>query len=275
MVLFQRIEAPIAGTPHLVAHRLHAVGAGRPLTSRLLAGGNRDLPVGPVPLVALHGISRNARAMWDAFGPLAATEGRALLVPRFSSGHWPRFQQIGRIRPDLALLDMFRQAGLTGQRVDLFGFSGGAQLAHRFAMLYPHRVSTLHLAAPGWYTLPDPALPWPYGLGTMSQRRLRGFDAAALSRLQLRQYLSLKVRLWVGADDTLRDASLRKTATLDAVQGTTRVERAYHYAEAFDRAARAMGLTPDIGLTILPGCGHDFTQCHMVGGLAARVMQAG
>jgi pimeloyl-ACP methyl ester carboxylesterase len=225
-----------------------------------------------MPLVALHGISRNARALWQAFGPLAEAQGRALLVPHFAKDHWPLFQRIDRARPDLALLDLLHQAGLSGQRVDLFGFSGGAQLAHRFAMLYPHRVGTLHLAAPGWYTLPDTGVTWPQGLGACPQRHLRSFDAASLSRLQLSHYLSLRVRLWVGALDVQRDSSLRQTVELDAGQGKTRVERAERYAEAFDRAARAMGITPDITLTVLPGCHHDFTQCATVGGLAALVM---
>jgi pimeloyl-ACP methyl ester carboxylesterase len=230
---------------------------------------------GALPLVALHGISRNALAMWQAFAPIAEATGRSLLVPRFTEHQWPRFQQIGRARPDLALLDLVQQAGLSGQRVDLFGFSGGAQLAHRFAMLYPNRLGTLHLAAPGWYTLPDAGVRWPQGLGAHPGRRLRGFDAAALSRLQLRHYLSLRVRVWVGALDTDRDASLRQNADLDARQGRTRIERAHHYVEAFGRAARAMGIVPDIDLTVLPDCGHDFSECARVGGLAARVMQGG
>ena len=272
MDMFLHRDAPKAAAPQLAGQRLLALGAGRRLTSRLLAKDGTGNTVKPVPLVALHGISRNADAVWHAFGPLAAAEGRTLLVPRFSDSQWPRFQQIGRARPDVALLDLFEQAGLAGQRVDLFGFSGGGQLAHRFAMLYPHRVATLHLAAPGWYTLPETTLPWPQGLGAVPTPRFRGFDAAALSPLQLRQYLSLPVRLWVGALDPARDASLRQTADLDARQGKTRLERAVCYAKAFDRAARAIGLTPDIKLTVMPGCGHDFTECDQVGGLAARVL---
>ncbi len=128
---------------------------------------------------------------------------------RFTQSEWPQFQQIGRVRPDLVLLDLLQQAGLVKERVDLFGFSGGAQLAHRFAMLYPHRVGTLHLAAPGWYTLPDTMVLWPLGLKHGPTQRLRGFDAAALSRLQLRHYLALKVRLWVGALDTAGGLDLR------------------------------------------------------------------
>lgn len=275
MLMFQRDETPVANDLLAQAQRLSALGAGRRLTSRLLSTGDLSKVPAPLPLVALHGISRNALALWRAFGPLALAEGRALLVPRFTADTWPRFQQIGRARPDLALLDLFGQADLAGQRVDLFGFSGGAQLAHRFAMLYPHRIATLHLAAPGWYTLPDADLPWPLGLGAVQSRQVRGFDPAALMRRQARNYLSLRVRLWVGDQDTARDASLRQTPSLDALQGRTRIERAFRYIEAFERAARAQGIQPDIDLSVLRGCGHDFAECDRVGGLAARVLQNG
>jgi pimeloyl-ACP methyl ester carboxylesterase len=272
MVLFQSLEVPKTVAPEQRPYRLLALAGHRRLSARVNGTDAVAVAQTALPVVALHGISRNARAIWQAFGPLAEAQGRTLLVPRFAQDHWPLFQQIDRARPDLAVLDLLQQAGLAGQRVDLFGFSGGAQLAHRFAMLYPHRVATLHLAAPGWYTLPDKGVTWPQGLGARPKRRQRSFDAAALSRLQLRHYLSLPVRLWVGALDVQRDASLRQTADLDARQGKTRIERATRYAEAFAQAARAMGITPDIELTILPGCGHDFTQCATIGGLAARVL---
>lgn len=274
MVLFQTLEGPKLGVSNQRPCRLFALAGRRSLSARVRGTQWAAALQTALPLLALHGISRNARALWQAFDPLAEAQGRALLVPRFAQDQWPLFQRIDRARPDLALLDLLHQAGLSGQRVDLFGFSGGAQLAHRFAMLYPHRVGTLHLAAPGWYTLPDTGVTWPQGLGSCPRQRLRSFDAASLSRLQLSRYLSLRVRLWVGALDVQRDASLRQTADLDACQGKTRIERAERYAESFDCAARALGITPDISLTVLPNCGHEFTQCATVGGLAARVMHS-
>lgn len=239
------------------------------LSGRLLPGAELDA----TPFIALHGISRNARALWEAFAPAAHASGRAMLVPRFDAANWPQFQRISKARPDLALLDLIHQSGLTGQRLDLFGFSGGAQLAHRFAMLYPHRVACLHLAAPGWYCLPDLQKAWPQGLCHVARPGLRKFDAAALSRSQLSSYLALPVRIWVGADDVTRDASLRQSPDMDATQGHTRLDRAFTYADAFARAAQTRGIIPDIKVTVLPGCGHDFTQCAQVGGLAVRVLQ--
>lgn len=243
-------------------------------TMRLAARFQPPRRPGSTPLIALHGISRNARALWDAFVPEAQDTGRAVLVPRFDAVRWPQFQRIGKARPDLALLSLIRQAALEGQKFDLFGFSGGAQLAHRFAMLYPHRVATLHLAAPGWYCLPDLETDWPQGLRRDPGKRLRLFDAAALSRMQLENYLSLPVRLWVGANDLQRDASLRQSVEIDLRQGLTRVDRAFRYAEAFVKLAQAKGIHANIKITVLPGCGHDFVQCAQTGGLASRVLQS-
>ena len=246
---------------------LRAQAGKRPLRARYLPGEG-------VPLVALHGISRDADAIWRAFQPHAQSRGRALLVPGFDAKAWPHFQRIDTARPDLPLLDLLREAGLAGRKIDLFGYSGGAQLAHRFAMLYPHRVARLHIAAPGWFCLPDTRALWPEGLAKPGLPGLRKFDPAALSRLQLPAYLALPVRIWVGDKDGKRDAALRQSPDLDRLQGLTRIDRAHAYAEAFTRAARAIGITPDIDVTLLPGCGHDFTQCAKLGGLAAKVTQS-
>lgn len=225
-------------------------------------------------LVCLHGISRDARAIWSAFAPPARRLGSGLVVPHFSGTDWPHFQKIDASRPDLALLSALDGAeterGLATGRISLFGYSGGAQLAHRFAMLYPHRIATLHVAAPGWYCLPDESAPWPEGLG----RAEDGTDnrIAVLKRRQVRTFLSLPVRLYVGGEDRLRDPALRRSPTLDARQGRTRLERAGAYLGAFRAAAARHGVTPDISLTVLPGCRHDFTDCVRTGRLAEQVL---
>lgn len=49
----------------------------------------------------------------------------------------------------------------------LYGFSGGAQFAHRFAMLYPEKVKGLSVATPGLVTLPDETKSWWVGIGNV------------------------------------------------------------------------------------------------------------
>jgi pimeloyl-ACP methyl ester carboxylesterase len=233
-----------------------------------------DLP----PLVVLHGISRNARELADLFLPEAIRTGRKIVVPHFAAEQWPAFQRPCRkARPDQALLALlFRLAELDpvfAGRVDLFGHSGGAQLAHRFAMLFPQKVARLNLAAAGWYCLPDTSMAYPYGLGADSTP-----DSLTWARRHgqmLPQYLRLPVRVFVGTADTDRDVNLRQMPALDRIQGATRLARAETFVTHFRAAAHAQGIVPDISLTHLPGVTHDVAHAIRSGGLARLVTDNG
>ncbi|MEL7281214.1 MAG: alpha/beta hydrolase [Pseudomonadota bacterium] len=226
---------------------------------------------GLAPLLALHGISRKAETIFGAFGPACDRAGRILIVPRFSRKDWPHFQTIGRHRPDqalLALMDHLHQTGvISAGRVSLFGYSGGAQLAHRFAMLYPQRIASLHVAAAGWYCVPDHKLTFPMGLAQPNTQpdKTGGFNAASLSTLQLRAFLKLPIYVYVGREDVMRDDTLRKHPTLEAHQGRTRLARARSYIASLRCAAEARCISPDMDFTELPGCAHDFSTCAKAG----------
>lgn len=267
--------------PQPVSHKLSLRLKQGVLSASIHVPANPD-PACP-PLVALHGISRNAAAISASFAPSCLERGQVLIVPRFRAKHWPHFQQIGRVRADRALLELLAcvqnlSLAKTG-RVDLFGYSGGAQLAHRFAMLYPNRIDTLHLAAAGWYCLPDPSLPFPMGLGlgfgndvgpTAGRHRpdrkiARDRQIASLARVQLDTFLKLRFRVYVGDQDDARDPALRTSPLLDLAQGKTRRERARTYTESVCLAAQNAGVTTDIVLSELPGCAHNFSQCAAAG----------
>lgn len=229
-------------------------------------------------MLALHGIARQAPQIFDAFAAPCARAGRALLVPRFGRVAWPVFQRITRAtRPDLAVLDLIetarREHGMAPGPVDLFGYSGGAQLAHRLAMLYPERFDALHLGAAGWYTMPTEALAYPLGLGPGR----RGCDAiSGCMRSGLAAFLDRPIAIYVGAADTdAGNTALRRTHAIDTAQGLHRRARAERYAEALAAAQSAAGLPVTVSLTVLPDCGHDFTACARDGALAERVAQAG
>lgn len=230
------------------------------------------------PLVVLHGISRNADELAGLFLPEAARSGRKIVVPHFSERAWPVFQRPARkARPDRALLALLSQLAIGDEAfagpVDLFGHSGGAQLAHRFAMLYPQRVARLHLAAAGWYCLPETGAAYPYGIG--ADETPGSLTWARRLGQALPAYLGLTVRVYVGNRDTARDESLRQSPALDRIQGPTRIARAETYVERFRAAARARGIRPDIALTRLPGVGHDVVEAVRSGGLARLVTEAG
>jgi pimeloyl-ACP methyl ester carboxylesterase len=228
------------------------------------------------PLLALHGISRKDKAIFAAFKEVAEKTGRVLIVPRFSRKDWPEFQRIGRARPDralLSLLSVLRSEGVIGEgKIDLFGFSGGAQLANRFALLYPHLVGKLNLAAAGWYCLPDQTIAFPIGIGAAKRARGHGdADIDAAMRAQLSQFLRIPLRIYVGDEDTLRDSALRTSERLDRIQGPDRKSRAACFLASFRAAADLRGIAANTSMAILPGCGHDFAQCAENAALAERV----
>ncbi|MEX0348110.1 MAG: alpha/beta fold hydrolase [Paracoccaceae bacterium] len=252
-------------TKPLSVHKLSVAVGGQVLSSEVRIP--KITTPGLPPLLALHGISRQARDIADAFSAPCSAKGQILITPRFSRKHWRHFQQIGTYRPDrslLALLDLVQQMGIvTTERVDVFGYSGGAQLAHRFAMLYPQRIANLHLAAAGWYCLPDPKQPFPAGLAP-SKKQIKT-NVPALAHSQLRNYLNLTLRVYVGAEDRHRDAALRKDPGIDDFQGRHRLARARHYCKSFRSAATARGITPDLSLTEIPDCEHSFSDCARAG----------
>lgn len=252
--------------------RCRAASPAGPLSAFVITPPRRsDAP----PLVALHGISRNPRTLVDLFRPEAERTGRVVVVPHFSATRWPVFQRPCRsARPDQALLALLAQLGQTDPafagRVALFGHSGGAQLAHRWAMLYPHKVARLNLVAAGWYCLPDTSMPHPYGLGRGDTP-----DAGQWSRRHaeaLRAYLALPVRVFVGTRDTARDDSLRKTRALDDGQGHTRLARAETYVNHFRTAAAQHDIRHDVDLIRLPGVTHDVADAITSADLARCVM---
>lgn len=228
------------------------------------------------PLVVLHGISRNADELVKLFQPEAEQSGRIVIVPHFTEQRWPHFQRPSRAaRPDQALLALLAHlavvAPVIAGPVDLFGHSGGAQLAHRFAMLYPHKVGRLNLAAAGWYCLPDTGMAYPYGLGADATQGSLTWARRHVEALPT--YLRLPVRVFVGTADSVRDDALRQSPDLDHGQGHTRIARAHTYVDRFTAAARARGIVPDIALTHLHGVSHDVVQAIRHGNLARVVAQ--
>jgi len=247
--------------------------AGR-LSAQVLRPARRfDAP----PLIVLHGISRNVAVLAELFMPYAERSGRTIIVPHFEARTWPHFQRPSKtVRPDQALLALLDGAvaampDLAGP-VDLFGHSGGAQLAHRVAMLFPHRVARLHVAAAGWYCLPNRSMPYPYGIGpgkTATTAKWARRKTAALT-----EFLSIPVSVYVGSEDIARDQALRTTPDLDRQQGPNRRARAVTYVQALNHAAESYGLAPKARLTELPGCVHDVVQAITQKKLASLVLDA-
>lgn len=220
-------------------------------------------PQDPPVLVVVHGLSRDAHEQIDLFKPFAEQHGFALVAPHFTEDDYPDFQRLGRrgrgLRADLALQQLLAALPFKAARnsVYLFGYSGGGQFAHRFLMAHPQQVKAAVVAAPGWYTLPDPAVAYPYGL------RLDG----SLPAVSLRpgRFLQVPVLTVVGEDDTDRDKNLRRSKALDRQQGRNRVDRAKRWVAEMSAAAQQYNLDSAYQLAILDDASHSFEDCMRAG----------
>lgn len=228
---------------------------------------------GPMPLaVCVHGYTRQPLDQLRAFAPRAARMGFALALPLFDDRHHRRYQQLLHprrgMRSDLALLGTLDATavrhGIDSRRLFLFGYSGGAQFVHRFALRHPGRTAALAVGAAGWYTWPDTRNEWPLGLG--------GAQARLGAPIDLDRFLRLPMALWVGERDTASDEHLRDEPQLAALQGAHRLERARNWAHAVRQASHTRGISNPLDVTVLPRAGHDFGACDRKGGLADQVM---
>lgn len=230
------------------------------------------LASGRPPLVAVHGISLNAREQARVFAASAAALGVPVIAPLFEPDVYLDFQRLGRAgrgaRADLALLAVLDEVkALTGHalaQINLFGFSGGGQFCHRFTMAHPSWVQRQVLAAPGWYTLPAMRRRYPLGLCLADELPGVTFDPA--------QFLQVPTCVLVGADDTERDAALRLGRRIDRLQGRDRVARGRSFVSRMRRAAARRGIDSDFEFATLPNCGHDFDEAVRTGALVQRTL---
>ncbi len=222
-------------------------------------------------LVAVHGISRNAAEIAARFAADPRFGNYTICAPLFERHRFGQYQQLiarrGRVSADLALIDLLavlaRDVGCKSSKISLFGFSGGAQMAHRFAMLHPARVEQVFAASAGWYLMPDADTAYPYGLAN-DHRPDSAPDA----------FLKIPMTVAVGERDTQIDASVRQSKCIDDVQGPTRLARARSWVSAMQQCATDRGLMPQARLVMLPNGLHDFGQCVRDSGLIDAVANA-
>ncbi|MCT2560224.1 alpha/beta hydrolase [Tsuneonella sp. YG55] len=205
--------------------------------------------------VLVHGISENACEQTLRFVAESEKHGTILIAPLFRRSVFGQYQQLidgqSGIRADRALFDIIgairAELGLSEQRFDLFGFSGGGQFVHRFAFVHPRSVRSCVLVAPGWYTFPDNARAYPQGLRGLPLDE-PSFDEDAVG--------AIPFHVVVGDQDVVRDGTLRSSPGMDRRQGRTRLERAVRW----HRAMRKWGAHQNSSLTILGGLGHCFAE---------------
>ncbi|MCX7042509.1 MAG: hypothetical protein NT117_07450 [Gammaproteobacteria bacterium] len=223
-------------------------------------------------LVTVHGIARNAMEHALLFSAQAERAGAAIVAPMFSERRFRGYQSLRKRRHQLApeqafeamLEELASSSGLDLQRLSLFGYSGGGQFAHRFALTRPQRVARLAIGAAGWYTFPDRSVAYPQGLAQLPAR----FPA-----IDLGAFLRIPVRVFVGDADLQRDEALNQKPEIDQRQGLTRVERARRWVDALRDAAREQGLPEFADLRLLPGVAHSFADAVARCGLDREVFE--
>jgi hypothetical protein len=223
--------------------------------------------------VTVHGVKRMAKDHALKFAPFAERYGVVLVAPLFPKAHFRDYQRMGRkgkgARADRALNRVLTEVGfLTGANIDklyMFGYSGGGQFVHRYAMAYPQRTARIVVAAAGWYTFPDSVVNYPKGIKKVKGLRDIRFDPT--------QFLSVPARVVVGEKDIQRDLELNKSSEIDHRQGTNRVERGRAWIEAMANAAKIYHLDTSYDFRVLPGCHHSFTKCMNRGKMGKRVFR--
>lgn len=232
---------------------------------------NRIKPENPI-FIAVHGIHRGMLSQARQFAPLIDAVGGVLVAPLFPKRRFPDYQRLGRLgrgdRADLALkrilADVSHHLGLPAAELVMFGYSGGGQFVHRFAMANPRQVKRMAIAAPGWFTFPDQQQPFPRGIG----------ETAALPDVMFdpMRFLRIPTLVMVGENDVVRDANLRTGKKIGSQQGGNRLDRGRHWIAAMSAAASRFGVDTPFRFTTLPGCGHSFIECMKRGGMGRTVL---
>ena len=218
-------------------------------------------------LVAVHGYSgqkdsergrRKVREAAERWERLAEKEDLVVLAPHFDEERFDRrYQRLnpGGLRADLRLHELIDEVekalpGITTNKLLLFGFSGGGQFVHRYAMFHPDRVDRAVAGAAGWYTWPDSSLPYPVGTG---RRKLpRGVEP------KICELCGLDLLVLVGEKDINASAFRKEYGDYDLLelQGEGRVHRARNWVAAMREYAAEHNCDFKITLQTVPHTGH-------------------
>jgi pimeloyl-ACP methyl ester carboxylesterase len=264
-----KIDASDRPRKKRLVHRVLDSDPGQEYLVYVPSTGAHEAPV----FVSVHGISRNADEHARLLSAYCEMYGVILVAPLFSAERHPDYQRLGRLgrgkRADIDLnsivAEVSARTGAFGAKFHLFGFSGGAQFAHRYAMAHPHRIAGAVLASAGWYTLPNPTRRFPYGI--RQSKKLPGV------RFDAEEFLCVPMKVIVGSNDD-GHAGLRRSPRLDRDQGATRVERARSWVAKMQEAAEAHHLESMVSYEEIENCDHSFKRSMLKGGLGDRVFQA-
>ncbi|OFZ20245.1 MAG: hypothetical protein A2X94_15330 [Bdellovibrionales bacterium GWB1_55_8] len=209
--------------------------------------------------VTVHGISENVEQHATLYKSFAEKYRAVLIAPHFPQTRYDDYQRLGRdgARADLALKSIVSEVreltGASSGKFYLFGYSGGGQFCHRYAMAHPDDIARYAVGAAGWYTFPDTSVEYPQGTLNTGDLENVVFDPA--------RYLRVPGAVFVGDLDTALDSSLNQSESINLQQGYTRFERGQRWIDEMSDAAQNSGLNSLFEFHSLPGCAHSFSSC--------------
>ncbi|WP_260483817.1 alpha/beta hydrolase [Sphingomicrobium flavum] len=235
----------------------------------------RHGPTDPVVIV-LAGMNRNAEAYRRAWIEAANRYNLMIIAPEFSKSAFPEATDynIGGMLAEAkrdrrsdhqlpladrenwlfadieAVFDAARERySLPQNSYDLFGHSAGGQIVHRMVMFAPDaRIDRAIAANSGWYTVPERAAPFPYGLDRLAQEDAR-----------LDRAFDKRMTVMLGEQDRGREArsSLRKSRWAKR-QGKGRLDRGQYFYDRAAALAAEQGSDFNWSMQIVGGVGHDY-----------------
>lgn len=210
-------------------------------------------------VTVVHGTGRTPSTYRDLFAEFAEEHRAIVIAPLFPAGIGEpgelanyKFIEFQGIRYDEVMLGIVAEVAerykLDERRFMLFGFSGGAHFAHRFAYLNPGVLLGLSIGAPGMVTLLDDNLPWWRGTKDLAKRFGRDVDLAMLS--------TVPVQMVIGEEDTetweitiMPGSRFWMEGANDA--GATRIDRIKKLAANFEEQGIA------VRLDLVPNVAHN------------------
>lgn len=212
----------------------------------------------------MHGASKNADKYRDVWIEQADRYKVLIVAPLFDSAQW---KSSAYSYPDVLdrsgkatdkskwsfsaiehLFDAVNEAtGNQSPRYYIYGHSEGGQFVHRLVLFLPDaRYARAVAANPGWYTMPDIDVKYPYGL-----------NRTPVTQETLKTSLGRDFVLMLGDQDTDPDhAQLRKTDEAMA-QGAMRFERGQNYIKKATEQAAALKTRLAWRLRTVHGAAHE------------------
>jgi poly(3-hydroxybutyrate) depolymerase len=233
-------------------------------------------PDSPVVFV-LHGTFRNGETYRQPWVPIADEHGCLVVCPEFSQEHYastysyhfgnvitPDGKPVEEARWTFTtvenLFDEVRaRAGAKAERYHAFGHSAGGQFLHRMVLMKPDARIALAVAAnSGSYTMPDPGVKFPYGLGGLDYPDDR-----------LKKALAAPLVVLLGEKDTDPKDQYLPRGREAMAQGPHRLARGKGFMEQAGKAADRVGVKLGWRSETVPDVGHDNA---LMAPAAARLM---